>query len=558
VVKKSNVGLDIGCSAVRAAQVVVDGKRATLTRFAQVGLPAGAVAEGEIQDPAVVAAALKRLWAGGKFASNRVVVGVSSQRAMVRQVEMPPMSDGELRAALRFKIGEFLPIPVEQAVVDFAPLADTEGGGGSRRLLLVAAQRDVVREQFDTVRAAGLQVEAVDSSALALLRAVSPHRGGGDGGLQAVISVGAQLITVAVREQGVPRFFRTVGGGPEAVPEMSVTPGSSQEAPAGARSPARTQPTAARLPGAQTFEGIASEVRSSLEYFLTQSKADRYESVVLTGGGSLQAGLAEALSAAVGVPVSTPEASVAVDAKSIGLEQQALAEASVRWMTAVGLALWGTDEFGKPSLVPAEVYAQQRQRRAIQGTAAALSVIALLLGGVYYNQTRTAQRVNSQLASSNSQAANLSQSIAKLGYVVELPGEVARRRLLAQEALQGDIDWPGLLARIRAAIPPNVKVVTIQLTKAEGATSTGTAAPTAGPSPTTVAVVGAIALTVTTGGGAQAVSQFIRQVSAVRGLQALWVSSTSEAAGMANVQATAQVTSEAFSSRAANLPGGAK
>ncbi len=125
--KRMSIGLDIGSSAVRAAEVMIDGDRKVLRRFAQVGLPAGAVIEGEVRDREAVATALKRLWQHGRFSSKKVVVGLGSQRAMVRQVEMPPMPDSELRSALRLKIGEFLPIPVEQAVVDFAPLPSADG-----------------------------------------------------------------------------------------------------------------------------------------------------------------------------------------------------------------------------------------------------------------------------------------------------------------------------------------------------------------------------------------------------------------------------------------------
>src|SRR6202030_1171967 len=114
----------------------------------------------------------KRLWQHGRFSGKKVIVGLGSQRAMVRQVEMPPMPDSELRSALRLKIGEFLPIPVEQAVVDFAPLPGVDGEA-ERRLLLVAAQCDVIADELGAVDAAGLRAVAVDSSSLALLRAVA-------------------------------------------------------------------------------------------------------------------------------------------------------------------------------------------------------------------------------------------------------------------------------------------------------------------------------------------------------------------------------------------------
>ncbi len=126
--KRSGIGLDIGSSAVRAVEIARRGGHDEVAHFAQVGLPPGAVVEGEIRDPAAVSAALKRLWSSGGFKHKDVVLGVSSQRAMVRQIEVPQMSPAEMRSALRYQIGELLPIPVEQAVFDFAAL----GPGGPR------------------------------------------------------------------------------------------------------------------------------------------------------------------------------------------------------------------------------------------------------------------------------------------------------------------------------------------------------------------------------------------------------------------------------------------
>ncbi|HET9060054.1 MAG TPA: pilus assembly protein PilM, partial [Acidimicrobiales bacterium] len=142
--KRTSVGLDIGSSAVRAAEVVIEGKKSSLRRFGQVGLPSGAVVEGEVRDQAAVAAALKRLWSEAGFKTRDVVVGVSSQRAMVRVLDMPGTLGKELRSALRYEIGDLLPIPLEQAVFDFkvlGPGRPSADGGATTQVLVVVAQK---------------------------------------------------------------------------------------------------------------------------------------------------------------------------------------------------------------------------------------------------------------------------------------------------------------------------------------------------------------------------------------------------------------------------------
>jgi type IV pilus assembly protein PilM len=57
------VGLDIGTSAVRAVELEAsEGARPVLLAYGQVGLPPGAVVDGEIRDHSRVVQSIQRLW----------------------------------------------------------------------------------------------------------------------------------------------------------------------------------------------------------------------------------------------------------------------------------------------------------------------------------------------------------------------------------------------------------------------------------------------------------------------------------------------------------------
>ena len=83
------VGVDIGSTAVRAAELSMRAVPPKLVRIAQVPLAPGTVANGEVKDPQGVADALRELWHQGKFRSKEVVLGVANQRVVVREVSLP-------------------------------------------------------------------------------------------------------------------------------------------------------------------------------------------------------------------------------------------------------------------------------------------------------------------------------------------------------------------------------------------------------------------------------------------------------------------------------------
>ena len=212
------IGLDIGTSAVRAAHVVAARGGRALQRFGQVALPPGAVENGEIRDPGAVSEAIAQLWKRARFKSKRVAVGVANQRVVVRQVDLPYLEEKELRSSLRFQISDHIPMPVEEAELDFQVIDDFENENGERmmRLLLVAAARDMLDGFLSAASAGGVEPAGVDLTPFAVARAVSPAARGdvGASGAEAIVDIGAGITNIVVHVGGEARFVRIllVGG----------------------------------------------------------------------------------------------------------------------------------------------------------------------------------------------------------------------------------------------------------------------------------------------------------------------------------------------------------
>jgi type IV pilus assembly protein PilM len=217
------VGLDIQPGYVAAVQARAAGGL-QVQKAAGMPLPGDAMREGEVLDGGTLSDALRELF-GRAHLDKRVRVGVANQRTVLRMLEMPPLTDRkELAAAVRFQAEDQMPMPLENAVVDFHALGIIDTPAGPRqRVAVVAAQRDMVERLLSAVRRAGLRPEAVDLSAFALIRAL--HRfevmaeGQPEGAESARIlylNVGG-LTNMAIAEGAVCRFTRVVGGGLESM-----------------------------------------------------------------------------------------------------------------------------------------------------------------------------------------------------------------------------------------------------------------------------------------------------------------------------------------------------
>ncbi len=218
------VGLDIQPGFVAAVQARVNGA-IVADRAAARPLEADTVRDGEVADDGALSDALRELFAGSSL-SKRVRVGVANQRTVLRTLELPPLTDQkELAAAVKFQAQDQVPMPLSNAVLDFHPLGVIDTPGGPRqRVVLVAAQRDMVERLLAAVRAAGLTPEGVDLSAFALIRSLYRPEPDGPGRVLYLNVDG--LTNLAIAEGTICRFTRVVGGGLEGMAsELAVRRG---------------------------------------------------------------------------------------------------------------------------------------------------------------------------------------------------------------------------------------------------------------------------------------------------------------------------------------------
>jgi type IV pilus assembly protein PilM len=321
---------------------------ATLERFGQVALPPGAVRDGEVVDADVVSAAVRQLWAQARFRTKRVVVGVANQKVVVRQVDLPWMPVKELRQSLAFSVQDVIPMPVDQAILDFHPLEERTDDNGARvlRVLLVAAARDMVGSTLDAVQRAGLEPSMVDLTSFAVLRS---QVSGGQLALEAeaLVDIGASVTNIVVHQGGVPRFVRILlmGGADitDAVAERLGVPSSEAEAVKQSKGlsvvAAQVDPHPANRAIESTGGALVEEVRGSLDYYLAQPGAVRIGRVVLSGGGSRLGGLTERLAAATRLPVELAHPLAVLKLGRTGLTDEQLAIVEPVVTVPVGLAL---------------------------------------------------------------------------------------------------------------------------------------------------------------------------------------------------------------------------
>ena len=319
---KQIVGLKVGASSLAAARVVANGS-AELLQVAREPLASGVVAGGEVRDADALAAALKEFFERHKLPRRAVRVGIANNRIGVRTIELTGIEDPkQLANAIRFRAQEALPIPLDEAVLDFQVLAEgvDREGQPTKRVLLVVAYRDLIDTYVRACRDAGLRLVGVDLEAFALLRALTPAAPpvapDGERSALVAVAVGADRTTLAVSDGYTCEFTRVLEWGGASLTSalaraLAVEPNEAERikkeisldgtfAPAGLTP---EQADAARAGLRASLHGFARELVSSLQFYQGQADSLGIREVVLAGGTAELDGLASALQALIGVNV---------------------------------------------------------------------------------------------------------------------------------------------------------------------------------------------------------------------------------------------------------------
>jgi type IV pilus assembly protein PilM len=442
------IGLEIGTSALRAAELLIGGEVPSLSNYQEVQLPPKAIVDGEIADKSIVIERLKRLWDEGDFSQNRVTVGVAGLRAIIREVDAPYVPDKELDQSIQFVAQDVIPFPPEKTLLSYKLIGDVTSPEGTpkRRCLVAAAHRDLVDPIIEVLDIVGLVPNIIDLSSLALVRiALTSMDPLPSPGAEALVSIGAGLTMVVVHENGIATFVRTIGLGGDAVTEAiaSVLDSPFQDA--------EQIKWNLTLPGPQyqvannaareTTASLITEIRSSVEYYNSIQNRQDVQRVVVTGGGSLLNELIPRLQQQFRIPVTPLHPLRKIDTSQLELLPEDIARREPSMSTVLGLAVPEPGAVKQINLLPPEIKRKEsikKTKRLSISIAVILIAIMVALSVLKFLQANNAANV---LSSDNNRISSLNQQIAAHNQAAKQQQQLQQFVTAAKVILAADIDW---------------------------------------------------------------------------------------------------------------------
>jgi type IV pilus assembly protein PilM len=292
--KKRLVGLDIGSSSIKVAEVVETKKGMELKKFGISEMPSGAIEEGMIKDPEVVADSIRQLFRSFNIKQSNAAISIGGYSVVVKRINVQTMTEEALQSTIQFEAEQYIPFDIGDVNLDFQILGDSENNPNQMSVLLVAAKKEMIADYVNVLEMANLTPCVVDVDAFALQNIyeagyLQDEAEEGSQDFIALIDVGASKTSLNILKGGESLFMRDVSLGCGQINQkiISIINCTTDEAETIKLGEESTRISKEELKEIESsiVADWCSEITRALDFFYSTYPDDKIKKILLSGGG---------------------------------------------------------------------------------------------------------------------------------------------------------------------------------------------------------------------------------------------------------------------------------
>lgn len=348
--KQQSVGIDLGDLSIKMAAIEQAKHGFALKTWADIPLAAGTVVSGGIHNDADLKTQLKRAITNYKIRTDIVASALPEAKTFLKLTEIN--RGNSLEQALKQELPKHIPYSPSEVIIDWAEIAtDTTAS-----LVLIGATPVTLATNYcQTLRSAGLTLYGLDLEAIAIARALIKTPGVRQEILQGnafwkehgtlIIDIGGTKSSIIIAVADVPIF--TYDARVEAssltkrIADKLKVDNNAAEEMKRAYGTGENGPSQYKTIVNEYCQTLITRIHNASEVYSHEySQAPAMSEVLLSGGGGTMTGLAQYLMNALKLKVrlGNPFINLSTAPPSV------TAENAIRFTTAIGLALYGTEE----------------------------------------------------------------------------------------------------------------------------------------------------------------------------------------------------------------------
>lgn len=357
--KKFNlVGLDIGSSFIKVGEIVDTKKGHTLKNFGMAPIPPGAIEEGTIKEPEVVAETIRELFKETGIKEHNISLSIGGFSIIVKNISVQTMSEEQLQETIQLEAEQYIPFDISDVNLDFQIVGENEHNPNQMDVILVAAKKEMVDDYFHVVQLAKLNPVILDVDAFALQNIyelnyqleepTEADEEPSEEGSIALIDIGASKTSLNIVKGAASLFMRDVSLGCGQINQKIIslaecTPEESEQLKF-SQSPEKISKNDLVEITTAIVTDWCTEIRRALDFFYSTYPEGHIKKIVLSGGGANIKEFRDLLSSETSTDVETINPFKNLDIDSGRFDPSYLEKMAPQAAICMGLAIRRVDD----------------------------------------------------------------------------------------------------------------------------------------------------------------------------------------------------------------------
>lgn len=334
-----SVGLDIGTKTIKVVELEKNGDKFSLKSAGVIGYNGASVeAFQDEKEMLALADIIRKLFVDAKIESKDVAISLPESQVFTRSIRFPLLSDQEIASAVKWEAEQYIPIPLNEAIIQHQILEKRERATPPEVIvLLVAAPRTLIEKYVKVVNLAKMEVVGVETELLSISRSLAPQNQ-----VSIILDFGARSADLAIVSNGNLIFSRSIATAGEAFTRaiaqalgVNLAQAEEYKRTYGLSTGQLEGKVATSLEA--VFRVVAEEIKKAIHFYQTEEKGEPPTSLILSGGTAGMPETSTKLAQLIGleVVIGNPFAKISLDEASL----KNLAPYAPLYSIAVGLAM---------------------------------------------------------------------------------------------------------------------------------------------------------------------------------------------------------------------------
>lgn len=338
--KKEIIGLDIGSSAIKLAELREARNGYQLKNIGEALIPPEAIVNKAIINSGAVVEMISTLVKDLGVKTKDAAISISGHSVIIKKVSLPKMIDKELHEAIPWELEQNIPNSIDNVNYDFQILPG-ENPEGNMDVLIVAAKKDITEDYISVTNEAGLNPVVVDVDVFALENMFEINYPVADEVI-ALINIGASITNINILKGGVSIFARDITAG-----GRQFTEWIQKEFDVGYDEAEKMKYSLGLTGDSKELDKIThdftdlicGEIERTIDFFTATSVKETVRKIILGGGSSKVPYIKEKLEERIGasVEIVNPFKNILYDVRDFDPEY--ILDIAPKMGVAIGLAL---------------------------------------------------------------------------------------------------------------------------------------------------------------------------------------------------------------------------